>query len=181
MPKGYPMTSPVIRSAQTRDSEALAELSGQNWDQNSLSFARALESGITPLMNHEEAFAKAFLPPEKRARFVQLLAQPKRRKEMLAQLSRHLPYQPAFAREVPIEQDFPDELEKLLLAKGAGPTCHVIADGLTADGRELPLREALTQVCMSRLGAILSCLPGRLAYYKPKSPAPGILFERSQP
>jgi hypothetical protein len=132
-------------------------------------------------MNHEEAFAKAFLPSEKRARFIQLLAQPKRRPEGLAQLNRHLPYLPAFATVVPGEQDFPEELVKLLAAKGAGPTCHVIVDGLKADGRELPIREALLMICMHRSGAILSCLPGRLAYYKPESPAPGVILERPEP
>jgi hypothetical protein len=132
-------------------------------------------------LNHEEAFAKAFLPSEKRARFIQLLAQPRRRKEMLSQLNRHLPYLSAYATVVPGEQDFPEQLEKLLLAKGAAPTCYVIVEGLKADGRELPLHDALLQVCLHRSGAILSCLPGRLAYYKPESPAPGILLERSQP
>ncbi len=132
-------------------------------------------------MNHEEAFAKAFLPSEKRARFIQLLAQPRRRKEMLSQLNRHLPYLVDFATAVPSEQDYPDPLEKLLRAKGAGPTCYLIVDGLKADGRELPLHDALMQVCLHRAGAILSCLPGRLAYYKPESPAPGIVLERAEP
>ncbi len=129
-------------------------------------------------MEHEAAFAKAFLVSEKRARFIQFLADGKRRKEMLERLNRHLAYIPEFAWEVPGEQDFPDELEKLLKAKGAGPTCHVMVLGLKADGRELPLREALNLVCLHRYGAILSCLPGRLAYYKPESPAPGIILER---
>lgn len=128
--------------------------------------------------HHEEAFAKAFLPSEKRARFIQLLAQPRRRQEMLSQLGRQLPYLQACATVVPGEQDFPEPLEKLLLAKGADPTCYVMVEGLKADGRELPLHEALQQICMNRGGAILSCLPGRLAYYKPESPAPGILLER---
>ena len=136
---------------------------------------------MTASMDHEAAFAKAFLPSEKRARFIQVLAQPRRRKEMLLQLNGRLPYLPAFATAVPGEQDFPDALEKLLRAKGAGPTCHVIVDGLKADGRELPLREALTLICMHRSGAILSCLPGRLAYYKPESPASGIILERPAP
>lgn len=131
--------------------------------------------------NHEAAFARAFLPSEKRARFIQGLAQPRHRKEVLAQLSSHLPYLPAHATAVPGEQDFPDALAALLRAKGAGPTCYVIADGLKADGRELPLGEALLLICLHRSGAILSCLPGRLAYYKPRSPAPGILFERPSP
>jgi hypothetical protein len=130
-------------------------------------------------MEHEEAFAKAFLLSEKRARFIQYLAQPKRRKEMLACLNHDLPYMPGFATEVPGEQDYPEELEKLLRAKGAGPSCFVMADGLKADRRELPLREALQLVCLHDRGAILSCLPGRLAYYKPESPGPGLVFERT--
>lgn len=129
-------------------------------------------------MDHEEAFAKAFLTSGKRARFVQLLADPKRRKEILPCLDHDLHYMPGFATEAPRAQDFPDALEKLLMAKGAGPTCHVIAHGLKADGRELPLGEALRLICMSEFGAILSCLPGRLAYYRPEAPRPGILLER---
>jgi hypothetical protein len=132
-------------------------------------------------MDHEAAFAKAFLASEKRARFIQYLADPKRRKEMLDRLNHDLPYMPGFATGIPSHQDYPDELEKLLKAKGAGPTCHVIADGLKADGRELPLREALNLICMHERGAILSCLSGRLAYYKPESPGQGILLERQGP
>lgn len=128
-------------------------------------------------MGHEEAFAKAFITSEKRARFIQFLAAPKRRKEMLERLNHDLPYLSKYAIEVPGEQDFPDGLETLLRAKGAGPTCHVIADRLKADGRELPLLEALNQVCLHEFGAILSCVPGRLAYYKPESPGPGIILE----
>jgi hypothetical protein len=129
-------------------------------------------------MGHEEAFAKAFITSEKRARFLQFLADSKRRKELLERLGHALPCIPAFAAEVPPSLDFPDELEKLLQGKGAGPTCHVIAAGLKADGRELPLREALIQVCLSGSGAILSFLPGRLAYYRPAAPGAGILLER---
>ncbi len=130
-------------------------------------------------MEHEAAFAKAFITSEKRARFIQYLATPKRRQEMLERLGHDLPYLPGFATEIPGTQDFPDELAKLLTAKGAGPACYVIAGGLKADGRVLPLLEALTLVCLHPGGSILSCVPGRLAYYKPESPGAGILLERS--
>ena len=129
-------------------------------------------------MDHEAEFTRAFIASAKRARFIQALAQPKHRSEALAQLDEDLPYMPGFATEVPSAQDFPAELEKLLRAKGAGPTCHVIAEGLKADGRELPLREALNQICLQGSGAILSCLPGQLAYYRPAAPGRGILLER---
>jgi hypothetical protein len=129
-------------------------------------------------MTHEEAFTKAFLRSEKRARFIQGLSQPRHRKETLSQLSRQLPYLPDLATEVPPHQDYPEPLEKSLRAKGAGPTCHVVAEGLKADGREVPLGEALRLVCMSEFGAILMCVPGRLAYYKPRSPGAGVILER---
>jgi hypothetical protein len=129
-------------------------------------------------MDHEAAFTDAFIASGKRARFVQQLADPKRRKDMLECLDRDLPCMPGFGTEVPRGQDFPDGLEALLRSKGAGPTCRVIAKGLKADRRDLPLREALQLVCLSEFGAILSCIPGRLAYYKPEAPLPGILFER---
>lgn len=130
------------------------------------------------MLSAEEAFVKAFLTSEKRARFLQFLANPRRRKEILDKLNHDLPYMREFASTVPGHQDFPEELEKLLKAKGAGPTCHVIADGLKADGRELPLREALNLVCLHPFGAVLSCVPGQLAYYKPEAPEAGILLER---
>ncbi len=132
----------------------------------------------TAVVEHEAAFAQAFLASGKRARFLQLLADPKRRPEILGCLDRDLPYMPGFATEVPGAQDFPEELEKLLTAKGAGPTCRVIAKDLKADGRDLPLGEALRLVCLSGSGAILSCRPGRLAYYRPEAPGAGLLLEK---
>ena len=128
-------------------------------------------------MNHEEAFAKAFILSAKRARFIQYLGDSRHRKELLERLNQGLPLVPGVATAVPGAQDYPAELEKLLKSKGAGPTCHVLADGLKADGRELPLRAALDLVCLQPDGAILSCLPGRLAFVKPQSPWPGIILE----
>jgi len=52
---------------------------------------------------------------------------------------------------------------------------------LKADGRAMPLREALDLVCLQPAGAILSCLPGVLAYYKPPSPGPGVVLEARRP
>lgn len=129
-------------------------------------------------MGHEEAFVKAFIRSEKRARWAQALADHRRRGEFLDQLNQNLPYLHEFATDVPGSQDFPGELLRLLQAKGAGPRCHVIADGLKIDGRELPLAEALNEIFLNRFGAVLSCLPGRLAYYKPESPRRGVLLER---
>jgi hypothetical protein len=130
-------------------------------------------------MDHEAAFVKGFIVSAKQARWAQFLSNAKRRKEILNQLNHNLPYLPELGTEVPGRQDYPTELHRLLKAKGAGPTCHVMVDGLKIDGRELPLAEALNHICMHESGAVLSCIPGRLAYYKPESPSRGVILERS--
>ena len=57
-------------------------------------------------------------------------------------------------------------MEKVLRQKGAGKTCHVIACREELDGREMLLRDALEQVAPDYSGAILCCVPNRLAYYR---------------
>lgn len=129
-------------------------------------------------MDHEAAFVKGFLASAKQARWAQFLSNSKRRKEILNQLNHNLPYVPELGTEVPGSHDYPAELERLLKAKGAGPSCHVMVGGLRIDGRELPLAEALNAICMHESGAVLSCIPGRLVYYKPESPNRGVILER---
>lgn len=128
-------------------------------------------------MTHETAFIQAFITPAKRARYAQFLGDPKRRSEILGRLDQDWAYRRDLATELPSEQDFPDALEALLKAKGAGPKAHVIVQGLKLDGKEVPLREALFALFMHPGGAVLSCIPGRLAYYKPQAPGAGILLE----
>jgi len=81
-------------------------------------------------MDHEQAFVKAFVASAKKARWAQFLSNPKRRKEILNQLNHNLPYISTLATEISSKCDFPQELERLLKSKGAGPTCHVMVDGL---------------------------------------------------
>jgi hypothetical protein len=129
-------------------------------------------------MDHEVSFVKAFLKREKWARYLQLLANRKRRGEILVRLNHKLDYLPAFAVEVPDDQDFPAALERLLRAQGAPDTCHVLVNGLRIDGCDVPLREALDTACMHMYGSVLSCLPGHLAYYRPEAPGRGVILVR---
>jgi hypothetical protein len=62
---------------------------------------------------------------------------------------------------------------------GAGESCYVIADASDIDGQTLPLREALWRASIHGFGVVLSCLPGRLCYYKPESPTPGFILEKT--
>lgn len=132
-------------------------------------------------LEHETAFVKTFIARAKWARYLQLLGNRRRRGEILARLDHKLDYLPALAMNVPEDQDYPAALERLLQARGAGPTCHVLVNGLRIDGCELPLREALDAICLHANGSILSCVPGRLAYYRPEAPGGGVLLVRDPP
>jgi hypothetical protein len=55
---------------------------------------------------------------------------------------------------------------ELLRMKGAGPTCWVISEDSDLDAREMDLHEALKKTIGRGMGTILSCVPGKLAYFE---------------
>jgi len=132
-------------------------------------------------MEPEAAFVKAFIKREKWARYLQLLADRRRREEILIRLNHKLDYLEALAEEVPEDQDYPEALEVLLRGRGAPATCHAMVNGLRIDGREVPLRQALDTVCMHMYGSVLSCIPGQLAYYRPEAPGRGVILTHTPP
>ncbi len=48
----------------------------------------------------------------------------------------------------------------------AGLTCWVISEDPEMDGRELDLKAALEHINGRQIGTILSCVPGKLAYFE---------------
>jgi len=55
------------------------------------------------------------------------------------------------------------KIEQLLKSKGAGKTCWAISPNSGLDGKELEIGPALDGIGWE--GAILSFIPGKLAYY----------------
>lgn len=117
-------------------------------------------------MSHEEAFVQAFIVPEKRSRYLSLLANRKRRAEFLDRFNHHLDYDPALAIRIAPNQQTVDRIEALLRKRGAPDTCHVISSKVAWDSQIKPLRDALEQVVGYGIGTVLCCIPGRLAYYE---------------
>ena len=114
----------------------------------------------------ESAFVKAFIVKDKQERYLQLLGSPKRRRDILDRFNHHLDFDSKYAKRIPEEFHTIDKVAHLLRVRGAGRTCHVIADTLDADGQELPLREALAVVITHDFGSVVCCIPGRLAFHK---------------
>lgn len=111
---------------------------------------------------HEEATIRAFIVPHRRSRWLQALSSPKRRPQFLDCLNHCSDFDPRYATPLPSKTD----VLALLLDHGAPTECHLLSDVAELDGRELPLAEAIQQVAEAGWGTIISCLPGRLAYYR---------------
>lgn len=127
-------------------------------------------------MEHEEATIKAFVLREKQERFLTFIASAKNRRKF----ARELPDFPWFDKKrstsVPwkVDPSLPlwgrhlqgiEHVSRLLHSKGAGKTCWVISDNPKIDGQEINIEVALESVVGSDWGTILSCIPGKLAYF----------------
>jgi hypothetical protein len=123
---------------------------------------------------HEEAIIRAFVIRERQERFIYLLENPKRRQKFTRELGHFRWFDARFAAPLPWKVDPAlslwgrhqqgiDNIWRLLKAKGAGQFCWVISGNAKLDGQELELKSALES---RSEGTILSCIPGRLAYFE---------------
>ena len=113
-----------------------------------------------PLDPREEQMIRAFVEPTKRDRYLQLLGNPRRRKKALDTLYHSITFDDRYATELPSKTD----VLSLLRAKGAPARCYVISSHARIDGRDMPLADVFEPY--GKLDTILiSCVPGRLAYY----------------
>lgn len=116
--------------------------------------------------NQEEAFVRAFIVPDKRERYLQMLASPKKRDKALGLLYHSLDTMPTRTTRIANRDHDPVLVEKLLRSKGAGPMCYLISPERDLDQTEILLREALDTLIVQDGVAVVCCLPGRLVYYK---------------
>ena len=120
---------------------------------------------------HEAAFIEAFVIPDKRSRYSEFLPKPKRRNEILRRFNHFFDFIPERATQIPRASAF--ELARVLRARGASRLGYII--GGDRDACELPLEEAIDSSLASPCGAVISCIPGRLALYLQEFP-PGDTF-----
>jgi hypothetical protein len=117
-------------------------------------------------MEHEAAFIKSFVLPEKQARWLELLPNAKRRHIFLHRLADDRDFNPKFRVDIIPSQQKPESVERILKQNGAPERCYVISESPDIDGKEMPLSEALEEVLGYGMGSLLSCIPGKLVYYE---------------
>jgi hypothetical protein len=116
--------------------------------------------------SHEEQFARCFIVPQKRARYLALLESKRGRAKLLNGFNHCHDLDPRFAKEIPSGQQSADSIEALLRRKGASDTCYVMSDNRAIDGKEMSLPEALSATVGMDCGTLISCIPGKLAYFE---------------
>jgi hypothetical protein len=137
-------------------------------DRTKAPYASAVET-------HENGLA-LFVIPAKRARFRESLGSPRRRKKLLGQLDHFDHLDEKWATEAPLGS--PDDVAANLRSRGAPETCHVVSSDEDLDGRELPLLAALAAIEQGYSGTFVSCVPGRLAYFRSEPPSRGLILQR---
>jgi len=115
---------------------------------------------------HAAAVIRAFVAPERQERLLGLIASDRGRDKLRRQLAHFAALDVRFAQRITATEQTPADILRLLRANGAPPTCVLLAEDRVLDGRELLLEDALRAVVGQGMGAFLSCVPGRLAYYE---------------
>ncbi|HKT46723.1 MAG TPA: hypothetical protein VJP87_04300 [Candidatus Acidoferrales bacterium] len=115
---------------------------------------------------HEPALVRAFLLPQRQSRYLELLANPKRRRDVTRELAhfKHIdsrwivPLKPSLLHTAGILE--------YLKSHEAPDMCYAISEDHYLDGTEMPLLAALKEIVGRGIGTFLSCVPGKLAYFE---------------
>lgn len=129
-------------------------------------------------MNHEAAFVRSFVLPARRARLTRFLSHPKHRAKVLSSLDHFNDFDPRYMVDIAPAFQSAEGVAALLKERGAPSVCHVISSDRGLDGTDLPLAETLARVVGSGRGTVVSCVPGKLAYYEGETPGHRRLLAR---
>jgi hypothetical protein len=115
---------------------------------------------------HESAFVESFIVKPRRERAMELLASSKHRHKFTSKFDHHGRdyFMPECILPIEPRHQHPPDISHMLRAMGAPQMCHVI--GGEHDGEDVELLAALKQIVGYGTGTVLSCVPGKLAYFE---------------
>lgn len=128
--------------------------------------------------SHEEQFARSFVVPTKRERYLTLLKSKRGRSKLLDGFNHCRDLDPRYATLIPSSQQSDPLIEALLRRKGAPESCYVMSDNRDIDGREMSLLSALNKTVGMGAGTFISCIPGKLGYFELEDLGERYILER---
>jgi hypothetical protein len=113
-----------------------------------------------------ETVIVSFVDKKHRRRLLELLERPNRRRDLKDMLWHFDRFDMQCVVPVPPSEQKPDSILRILKGYGAGSEVTIISADVRLDQQRLPLGDALNLVVGSDSGSIVSCIPGKLAYYE---------------
>ena len=115
-------------------------------------------------MYDEHFLIAAFVKRSKRDRYREMLSNPRLRHKFTDQLAHFADFDPKYRVPIHSNKLFVDNIAFELQKRHSPSIVFAISEDPALDQKELPLREALTQTVGRRVGTVLSCIHGRLAF-----------------
>jgi hypothetical protein len=129
---------------------------------------------------HEQGFVRAFIQRNRQDRCLFLLEHPTRRRDFTKELAHFKWLEERYSQPVSSSRaNSAHGMISLLHQKGASATVWIISEDPKIDATELPLGEAMEEAWGSSMGTILSCVPGRLAFFHGEEMKSERLLERT--
>ncbi len=128
---------------------------------------------------HEEKFIHSFIVSQKRERYLSMFNSKKGRKKLIDGFYHLNDLDEQFATEVPPNEQWADNIYRMLKAKGSPDICFIISTNTEFDRKELPLIDVLEEIvgtCDD--GTFISCIAGKLGYYEGESMGARYIFEK---
>lgn len=122
------------------------------------------------MSNLHEGSLVEFVRKEKRERVSLLLRTGRGRAKLVAMLPHFSDWDAKCLVAIPPSEQNPHAIATLLRAKGAKHEAYLLSCSPELDANVMPLDEALRVVVGNPLGTVISCLPGRLAYFEGEYP-----------
>jgi hypothetical protein len=127
---------------------------------------------------HEEMFAREFITPQKRDRYISLMGSARGRKKILAGFHHIHDLDGRYAKLIPSNYQSAESIYRVLKQKGAPDVCYIMSDDGDIDQKEMPLREALSRVEGTNYGTLVSCIAGKLAYFETEDMSGRYILEK---
>ncbi len=115
-------------------------------------------------MNNEEALIAAFVKRAKRDRYREILSSTRLRHKFTNKLAHFTDFDSRYRLPIPASKLFAGNVAGELRRRRCPEVVYVMSEDPKLDQKELRLMEALEQVIGRGMGAVLSCIPGQLAF-----------------
>jgi hypothetical protein len=114
----------------------------------------------------EQAFFQAFVVPQKRERYAELLNTKRGREKIRRSLDHFGDLDLRFCQKPAPSEQHAGAIVKTLRSLGAPDACYVMSSWNNMDGRQMNLVEAVNEAVGCGMGCAISCIPGVLGYFE---------------